>query len=66
MVQKFKIKSLTRLRNLVIPPIWSAVYICGFDDEYIQAISRDLKAVNNAFIMLSMKKIGKRQSLEKC
>lgn len=36
-------KTLRRLRNLVIPPMWSEVMICRFDDGHIQAIGRDLK-----------------------
>lgn len=36
-------KILKRLRNLVIPPMWSDVNICRFDDGHIQAIGRDLK-----------------------
>lgn len=36
-------KVLRRLRKLVIPPMWSDVFICRFDDGHIQAIGRDLK-----------------------
>lgn len=36
-------KVLRRLKNLVIPPMWTDVYICRFDDGHIQAIGRDLK-----------------------
>ncbi|WP_240927710.1 DNA topoisomerase IB [Cellulophaga sp. Z1A5H] len=36
-------KILKRLRNLVIPPMWSDVFICQFDDGHMQAIGRDLK-----------------------
>ncbi|GGW45422.1 DNA topoisomerase IB [Arenibacter certesii] len=36
-------KSLKRLRNLVIPPMWTDVQICRFNDGHIQAIGRDAK-----------------------
>ena len=36
-------KVLRRLRKLVIPPMWTDVLICRFDDGHIQAIGRDLK-----------------------
>lgn len=36
-------KTLKRLRGLVIPPMWSEVLICRFDDGHIQAIGRDAK-----------------------
>ncbi|MFD2790079.1 hypothetical protein KCTC52924_03425 [Arenibacter antarcticus] len=36
-------KSLKRLRKLVIPPMWSDVLICRFDDGHIKAIGRDAK-----------------------
>ena len=35
--------TLKRLRGLVIPPMWSNVLICKFDDGHIQAIGRDTK-----------------------
>lgn len=35
--------TLRRLRKLVIPPMWSDVLICRFDDGHIQAIGRDTK-----------------------
>jgi len=35
--------TLKRLRQLVIPPMWSNVLICRFDDGHIQAIGRDAK-----------------------
>lgn len=34
---------LKRLRALIIPPMWSDVYVCKWDDGHIQAIGRDLK-----------------------
>mgnify|MGYP003420908657 FL=1 len=34
---------LSRFRRLIIPPMWSAVYICKWDDGHIQAIGRDAK-----------------------
>lgn len=34
---------LKRLNNLVIPPMWTDVFICRFDDGHIQAIGRDAK-----------------------
>lgn len=34
---------LSRLRKLIIPPMWSDVYICKWDDGHIQAIGRDAK-----------------------
>lgn len=36
-------KTLKRLKELVIPPMWKEVMICRFDDGHIQAIGRDLK-----------------------
>ncbi len=36
-------KVLKRLKSLVIPPMWTQVYICGFNDGHIQATGRDLK-----------------------
>ena len=36
-------KNLKRLKNLVIPPMWTQVFICRFDDGHIQATGRDLK-----------------------
>lgn len=34
---------LKRIRGLVVPPMWTEVLICKFDDGHIQAIGRDLK-----------------------
>ncbi|MBP4142675.1 DNA topoisomerase IB [Flavobacterium sp. P4023] len=34
---------LSRFRRLIIPPMWSDVYICKWDDGHIQAIGRDAK-----------------------
>jgi DNA topoisomerase I len=34
---------LARIKNLVIPPMWTEVKICKFEDGHIQAIGRDLK-----------------------
>jgi DNA topoisomerase-1 len=34
---------LNRIKNLVIPPMWSEVNICRFEDGHIQATGRDLK-----------------------
>ncbi len=34
---------LKRLKDLVIPPMWSEVMICKFEDGHIQATGRDLK-----------------------
>ncbi len=34
---------LNRLKKLIIPPMWSDVYICKWDDGHIQAIGRDAK-----------------------
>ena len=36
-------KLLRRLKELIIPPMWSSVYICKWPDGHIQAIGRDLK-----------------------
>ncbi|MCH7398189.1 DNA topoisomerase IB [Belliella sp. DSM 107340] len=36
-------KKLSRIKNLVIPPMWTDVSICRFDDGHIQATGRDLK-----------------------
>lgn len=36
-------KTLKRLKNLVIPPMWNEVMVCKFDDGHIQAIGRDAK-----------------------
>lgn len=36
-------KVLRRFRKLVIPPMWTNVLICRFDDGHIQAVGRDLK-----------------------
>lgn len=36
-------KALKRLKNLVIPPMWSDVMVCEFDDGHVQAIGRDAK-----------------------
>ncbi len=34
---------LKRLKKLVIPPMWSEVMVCKFDDGHVQAIGRDAK-----------------------
>jgi DNA topoisomerase-1 len=34
---------LKRLRSLIIPPMWSDVQVCRWDDGHIQAIGRYLK-----------------------
>lgn len=34
---------LSRFRRLIIPPMWTDVYICKWDDGHIQAIGRDTK-----------------------
>lgn len=36
-------KMLRRLKKLVIPPMWSEVMICKWEDGHIQATGRDLK-----------------------
>jgi len=36
-------KILKRLRSLIIPPMWSDVMICKWDDGHIQATGRDAK-----------------------
>lgn len=36
-------QTLKRLRNLVIPPMWSDVKICRFEEGHIQATGRDKK-----------------------
>jgi len=36
-------KLLKRLKGLIIPPMWSDVQVCKWDDGHIQAIGRDLK-----------------------
>jgi len=36
-------KMLKRLKNLVIPPMWSDVRICRFEEGHIQATGRDKK-----------------------
>lgn len=36
-------KDIKRIKELVIPPMWSDVYICKFDNGHIQATGRDLK-----------------------
>ncbi|MEO8253089.1 MAG: DNA topoisomerase IB [Flavobacterium sp.] len=36
-------KILSRFQKLIIPPMWSDVYICKWDDGHIQAIGRDAK-----------------------
>lgn len=36
-------KLLKRLRSLIIPPMWSDVMICKWDDGHIQATGRDTK-----------------------
>jgi DNA topoisomerase-1 len=35
------IETLKRIRSLVIPPAWTAVWICPFPNGHIQAIGRD-------------------------
>ena len=35
------IDTLTRIRSLVIPPAWTAVWICPFPNGHIQAVGRD-------------------------
>jgi DNA topoisomerase-1 len=34
---------LSRLQKIIIPPMWSDVYICKWDNGHIQAIGRDAK-----------------------
>lgn len=34
---------ISRFRRLIIPPMWTDVYICKWDDGHIQAIGRDAK-----------------------
>lgn len=36
-------KLLKRMKSLVIPPMWSDVMVCEFDDGHVQAIGRDAK-----------------------
>ncbi|HUH74236.1 MAG TPA: hypothetical protein VLZ75_07495 [Chitinophagales bacterium] len=36
-------KILRRFQKLIIPPMWTDVYICKWDDGHIQAIGRDAK-----------------------
>jgi DNA topoisomerase-1 len=35
--------TLQRIRSLVIPPAWSNVWICPFDNGHIQAVGRDAR-----------------------
>jgi DNA topoisomerase-1 len=35
--------TLKRIRSLVIPPAWSNVWICPFDNGHIQAVGRDAR-----------------------
>lgn len=35
--------TLNRIRSLVIPPAWSNVWICPFDNGHIQAVGRDAR-----------------------
>src|SRR5262245_16872557 len=37
------LKVLARIRGLVIPPAWSAVWICPSEYGHIQAVGRDLR-----------------------
>ena len=36
-------RELQRIRKLAIPPAWTAVWICPFDDGHIQATGRDAR-----------------------
>jgi DNA topoisomerase-1 len=36
-------RSLRRMRSLAIPPAWTDVWICPFDDGHIQATGRDAR-----------------------
>jgi len=36
-------KLLKRLKSLIIPPMWSDVHICKWEDGHVQATGRDLK-----------------------
>ncbi|MBD3629006.1 DNA topoisomerase IB [Cyclobacterium sp.] len=36
-------KQIRRIKNLVIPPMWTEVCICKYEDGHIQATGRDLK-----------------------
>src|ERR1700679_3145056 len=35
--------AIGRIRSLAIPPAWTAVWICPFDDGHIQATGRDAR-----------------------
>ena len=36
-------ETLRRIRSLAIPPAWTSVWICPFENGHIQAIGRDAR-----------------------
>ena len=58
-------KTLKRLRSLVIPPMWSDVLICRFDDGHIQAIGRDAKGRKQYIYHSVYEKLRQEQKFKK-
>jgi len=58
-------KILKRLKGLVIPPMWTDVLICKFDDGHIQAIGRDLKGRKQYIYHSTYEKLRQEEKFRK-
>lgn len=56
---------LKRLKGLVIPPMWSDVLICKFEDGHIQAIGRDLKGRKQYIYHSKYEKLRQEEKFKK-
>ncbi|MCH7412474.1 DNA topoisomerase IB [Belliella sp. R4-6] len=59
-----KIK-LNRIKKLVIPPMWTDVSICRFDDGHIQATGRDLKGRKQYIYHSEWERIRQEEKFER-
>ncbi|MCH7400331.1 DNA topoisomerase IB [Belliella kenyensis] len=58
-------KKLKRIKNLVIPPMWTEVHICRFDDGHIQATGRDLKGRKQYIYHSEWEKIRQEEKFQR-
>lgn len=58
-------KLLRRIKNLVIPPMWSEVKICHMEEGHIQAVGRDQKARKQYIYHPEWEKIRQEEKFER-
>jgi DNA topoisomerase I len=58
-------EKLARIKKLVIPPMWTDVKICKFEDGHIQAVGRDLKGRKQYIYHPEWEKIRQEEKFER-